>query len=63
MVQPYVFKFKEKATVTKGEQDSVVALEKPSIAIEDQPGVGSSSFADVQSFFRAKLRTIKEKKV
>ena len=61
MLQPYVFKFKGKEDVTKREQDTAIAIEKPSIATEDQPSVGPSSSTIVQSFFDAKLRAIKEK--
>ena len=63
LVQPYMFRFKEKATMIEGEQDSTVATEKPSVATEDQPGAGSSSYDVVQSFFKAKLREIKKMQV
>ena len=61
MLQPYVFRFKEKVVVIEGEQDSAIAIEKPSIAIEEEPGACPSSFVVVQSFFKAVLRAIKEK--
>ena len=60
-VQPYIFRFKEKDIVTEREQDFVVTTEKPSVAIESQPGATSSSSILVQSFFRAELRAIKDK--
>ena len=50
---------KEKDAVTKKEQDSTVATEKPSIATEAQLGARSS--AAIQLFFRANLRAIKDK--
>ena len=55
MLQPYVFKFKGKDIVTKGEQDTVVATEKPFVATNDQPGAGPSSSSAVQSVFKANL--------
>ena len=58
-VQPYVFRLKEKNVVTEGEQESVVATKKPSVATEAQPGASSSTV--VQSFFRAEQRATKDK--
>ena len=52
---------KEKGVATEGEQDSTIAIENPSVAVEDQPSVRSSTV--VQSIFRAELRAIKDKQV
>ena len=48
--------------MTEGEHEAGVATEKPSVAIDQQPGAGSSSSV-VQSFFRIELPAIKEKQV
>ena len=60
-VQPYVFRMKEKGTVTKWDQDSAVATKKPSIATDAQQGPSSSTV--VQSFIRTELRAIKERQL
>ena len=52
MLQPNVFRFKGKDAGTEGEQDTIVATEKPYVATNDQPGAGPSSSSAVQSFFR-----------
>ena len=60
-MQPYVLRMKEKGTVNEGEQDSTVAIEKPSITIDAQKGPSSSIV--IQSFFRTEFRAIKERQV
>ena len=39
--------FKGKDVVTEGEQDTTVAIEKPSVATEDQLGASLSSFVTI----------------